>query len=189
MAVTRELGKSVPERFLGSNGPGHQAIAKLAQLKDKELQAVVVEHVENQIDDGEKVTRAEMLETIARLKAAKAEAEKAQDESFSLKAAMEQMASDLAHALIVRPKSAEAGQYEVISGHHRLLAAERIGLPEVPCWVREMSDDDAYMQLVLCNTQSELHPLEEGKHAAESGMDLKAYAEASMKATTHWILA
>ena len=39
----------------------------------------------------------------------------------------------------------------------------------------------AYMELVLCNTQSELHPLEEGKHAAESGMDLKAYAEASGK--------
>ena len=29
---------------------------------------------------------------------------------------------------------------------------------------------------------SELHPLEEGKHAAQSGMDLKAYAEASGKA-------
>ena len=37
------------------------------------------------------------------------------------------------------------------------------------------------MELVLCNTQSELHPLEEGKHAAESRMDLKAYAEASGK--------
>ena len=37
----------------------------------------------------------------------------------------------------------------------------------------------AYMELVLCNTQSELHPLEEGKHAAESGMDLKAYVKAS----------
>ncbi|MBP6252481.1 MAG: hypothetical protein KA387_06985 [Rubrivivax sp.] len=34
---------------------------------------------------------------------------------------------------------------------------------------------------MLCNTQSELHPLEEGKHAAESGMDLKAYAAASGK--------
>jgi hypothetical protein len=37
---------------------------------------------------------------------------------------------------------------------------------------------------VLCNTQSELHPLEEGKHAAESGIDLKAYAEASGKVRT-----
>jgi hypothetical protein len=37
------------------------------------------------------------------------------------------------------------------------------------------------MQLVLCNTQSELHAREEGKHAAESGMDLKAYAERAGK--------
>lgn len=36
-------------------------------------------------------------------------------------------------------------------------------------------------QLVLCNTQSELHPLEEGKHAADSKMDLKAYAEKAGK--------
>ncbi len=38
------------------------------------------------------------------------------------------------------------------------------------------------MQLVLCNTQSELHPLEEGKHAVESGMDLRGYATAAGKA-------
>ena len=32
--------------------------------------------------------------------------------------------------------------------------------------------------------QSELHPLEEGKHAAESGLDLKAYAEQAGKKYT-----
>lgn len=85
---------------------------------------------------------------------------------------------DPSHALIVRPI---ADGYQIISGHHRAKAAERANLPTVPCWVREMSDADAYMQLVLCNTQSELHPLEEGKHASESGMDLKAYCEASGK--------
>ena len=36
-------------------------------------------------------------------------------------------------------------------------------------------------ELLSVSTQSELHPLEEGKHAAQSGMDLKAYAEASGK--------
>ena len=81
---------------------------------------------------------------------------------------------DPSHALIVRVID---GRYQIISGHHRWLAAQKAGLPEVPCWVRDLTDEDAYMQLVLCNTQSELHALEEGKHAAESGMDLKAYAE------------
>jgi len=83
---------------------------------------------------------------------------------------------DQSHALIVR---AIEDRYQIISGHHRWLAAQQAELSEVPCWVREMSDEQAYMELVLCNTQSELHPLEEGKHAAESGMDLKAYVEKS----------
>lgn len=96
----------------------------------------------------------------------------------------ERMASgfDPAHALIVRPIDGE--RYQIISGHHRLIAAEKAGISELPCWVRDLNDEDAYMQLVLCNTQSELHPLEEGKHAAESGMDLKAYAEAAGKSRT-----
>ena len=85
---------------------------------------------------------------------------------------------DPSHALIVRQNAAG---YEIISGHHRWLAAQHAGLEQVPCWVKDMTDDQAYMELVLCNTQSELHPLEEGKHAAESGMDLKAYAEVSGK--------
>ena len=50
--------------------------------------------------------------------------------------------------------------------------------------MRELSDTDAYMALVLANTQGELHPLEEGKHAAESWLDLKSYAEAVGKKRT-----
>lgn len=80
---------------------------------------------------------------------------------------------DSAHALLVRPMD---GYYEIVSGHHRTLAAKQAGLSEVPCWVREMTDDEAYMQLVLCNTQSELHPLEEGIHALNSGISGSEYA-------------
>ena len=83
-------------------------------------------------------------------------------------------ALDDAHALIVRPNAAG---YEIISGHHRALAAERAGLAEVPCWVREMSDDDAYMALALNNAQGELHPLEVGLHALRSGWNRKHYAD------------
>ena len=41
--------------------------------------------------------------------------------------------------------------------------------------------DQAAKQAGLGNTQSELHPLEEGKHAAESPLDLKAYAQRAGK--------
>lgn len=86
---------------------------------------------------------------------------------------------DPAHALIVRKNSED---YEIISGHHRMLAAQKAGLTEIPCWVRDMSDEDAYMALALNNAQGELHPLEEGMHALGSGMDVRTYAEKVGKA-------
>ena len=81
---------------------------------------------------------------------------------------------DEAHALIVR----RLGKgYQIISGHHRYEAAKLAKLREVPCWVRDYNDEEAYMQLMLCNTQSELHPLEQGRHARESGLTVRKYAE------------
>lgn len=69
---------------------------------------------------------------------------------------------DPAHALIVRPYGNE---YQVLSGHHRKAAAARVGIDAVPCWVRELDDDAAYMALVTSNSQGELSPLEIGLHA------------------------
>lgn len=67
------------------------------------------------------------------------------------------------HAPLVRPYG---DGYQIVSGHHRIEAATRVGLDTVPCWVKDMDDDEAFMQLVLGNTQGELSPLEYGKHLA-----------------------
>lgn len=69
------------------------------------------------------------------------------------------------HALLVRPHE---GKYQIVGGHHRADAAERCGLESVPCWVRDMDDDEAFMQLVLGNSQGELSPLEIGIHALKA---------------------
>lgn len=69
---------------------------------------------------------------------------------------------DFAHALLVRPVD---GRYQVVQGHHRLEAARAAGFDSVPCWVREMTDDEAYMLLALGNVQGELSSLEIGIHA------------------------
>lgn len=69
---------------------------------------------------------------------------------------------DPAHALIVRPLGNE---YQVLSGHHRKAAAMKAGIDAVPCWVRELDDEAAYMALVTSNSQGELSPLEVGMHA------------------------
>jgi len=69
---------------------------------------------------------------------------------------------DPAHALLVRPLN---GRYQIIDGHHRKYAAIMADLAEIPCWIREMSDEDAYLELGLSNAQGELSSLEIGRHA------------------------
>ena len=66
---------------------------------------------------------------------------------------------DPAHAIIVRPV---AKRFEIVSGHQRLAAAVKAGLNAIPCWVREMDDEAAFMIFVTSNNQGELSPLEIG---------------------------
>lgn len=66
------------------------------------------------------------------------------------------------HAPIVRPLN---GYYQILSGHTRREAAKRADIKTVPCWVEEMNDEDAFMQLVLNNAQGELASIEIGLHA------------------------
>ena len=54
--------------------------------------------------------------------------------------------------LLVRPKGAG---YELVSGHRRRLAAQKLGLPTVPVLVREMTDDEAVILMVDSNLQRE----------------------------------
>ncbi len=54
--------------------------------------------------------------------------------------------------LLARPKGEG---YELVSGHRRRLAAQKLGLPTVPVLVREMSDDEAVILMVDSNLQRE----------------------------------
>ena len=56
--------------------------------------------------------------------------------------------------LIVRP-SESTGEYEVISGHRRLHAAQRAGLSEIPALVYEISREEAAIMLVDSNLHRE----------------------------------
>lgn len=48
--------------------------------------------------------------------------------------------------LIVRPRP--EGVYEIISGHRRKYAAERLGYRKVPVIIRAMKDDEAVVSMV-----------------------------------------
>ena len=54
---------------------------------------------------------------------------------------------------LVRPK--EGGGYEMVSGHRRKRAAELAGLREIPCIVRNLTDDQAIVIMVDSNLQRE----------------------------------
>ena len=54
--------------------------------------------------------------------------------------------------LLARPKGES---YELVSGHRRRLAAQKLGLSTVPVLVREMTDDEAVILMVDSNLQRE----------------------------------
>ena len=57
----------------------------------------------------------------------------------------------IAEPLIVRPLENTTDEYEVISGHRRLRAAQKAGLTEVPAFIHALNRDEAAILLVDCN--------------------------------------
>ena len=57
--------------------------------------------------------------------------------------------------LIVRPLEDAPNEYEVISGHRRLHAAQKAGISEVPAFVHAVSREEAAIQLVDSNLHRE----------------------------------
>lgn len=55
--------------------------------------------------------------------------------------------------LIVRPKI--EGYYEIISGHRRKYAAEKLGYKKIPVIIRMLQDDEAVVIMVDSNLQRE----------------------------------
>lgn len=61
------------------------------------------------------------------------------------------IAHGIIQPLIVRPVGLH--QYEIIAGHNRRTAARAAGYTVVPCLVRNLSDDEAIMQMCSTNLQ------------------------------------
>lgn len=66
------------------------------------------------------------------------------------------------HAVSVRVVE---DSYQLISGHHRVEACKKVGFEYIPAWVVDISDEEAFYELVRSNAQGELTPLEIGIHA------------------------
>src|SRR5271157_265435 len=59
----------------------------------------------------------------------------------------------------LRVRKLPSGNYQIISGHQRFEAAKQAKVDEIPCFIMEMDDDEAFRQLLLSNVQSDLAPL------------------------------
>lgn len=57
--------------------------------------------------------------------------------------------------VIVRPR--KEGYYEIISGHRRIFAAEKLGYRKVPTIIRYMTDDQAVIAMVDSNLQTDIN--------------------------------
>ena len=75
-------------------------------------------------------------------------------ENEELKSLEESIKSNgLMEAVIIRPK--DNGRYEMVSGHRRLLACKNMGLQNIPCRIRNLTDDEAIIYMVDSNLHRE----------------------------------
>lgn len=72
-------------------------------------------------------------------------------------AAMDELVESVrTHGILSPLLARQKGEgYELVSGHRRRLAAQKLGLPTVPVLVREMTDDEAVILMVDSNLQRE----------------------------------
>ena len=100
-------------------------------------------------DDGETIIQME----IERLKTFKNHPFKVQDDSDMklLKESIEKYG--ILNPLIVRPL--KEGVYEIVSGHRRRFAAEKLGYRKVPVIIRVMRDKESVIAMVDANLQRE----------------------------------
>ena len=77
--------------------------------------------------------------------------------------------------LLVRPLEGEDGKYEIISGHRRFFATQKLGMKKVPCAVHFIDRDAATVMMVDSNCQRiELLPSEKA-WAYKMKMDAMAH--------------
>jgi len=64
--------------------------------------------------------------------------------------------------ILVRPRTDEPGQFEIVVGERRYTAARRAGLESIPCIVRSLDDRETFIIAIAENVAREdLHPIDE----------------------------
>lgn len=87
------------------------------------------------------------------------------------------------HPILVQD---DGGMLTVVSGHHRLMMANRLRLPEVWVDIWQMNDEEAYFELVRANEQEPMDLLSYGLHFVHMPQKMLpgAYAKAIGRSAT-----
>jgi len=95
---------------------------------------------------------------------------------------MRQNGFDPTKMLKVRPNGSD-GTYQIIEGEHRWRAAQKAGVAEIPVYVVDVDDEEALIQLVAGNVQTDSHALDYGYAAlrlcvkdSKKGLSVAAFA-------------
>lgn len=101
-----------------------------------------------------------------------------------LAAIMQATGYDQSKPIKVRPHPEQSGKFQIIEGEHRWRAAQRADIADVPVFVVDVDDEEALIQLVAGNTQTDNHPLDIGIAALkvissynQSGRSAKSFGE------------
>ncbi len=98
---------------------------------------------------------------------------------------LDELAASMRERGLIQPlrvcPNGEPGNYTIIAGHRRWLAAQRAGIDELLCVVSEMSETDQKLAMLTENLQrADLSPLEEARAyqamIADSGMSVNKLA-------------
>ena len=110
-------------------------------------------------------------------------------------AAIEELAASvrsvgIVEPLVVRADESTADRWQIVAGERRWLAAQRAGLNEVPCVVREFDDEQAAIVQLIENLQRvDVHALDEAAGFSalvrEHGWDVKRLAAEIGRSRSH----
>ena len=83
----------------------------------------------------------------------------------TLKVLIAQNGFNSSKSLTVRPFG---DGYQVIEGHHRLVAATALGFTDLPCVIEQLDDVEANLRLLIGNQQEGNDPLDIGLNALDT---------------------
>ena len=157
MAVKRSgLGRGLDALF-----PDKSVEKKPVSPSQNKEESLKKEKTESKDIDQDAVKKTEMLIKISKVEPNRSQPRKQFDEDALLELSESIKQYGILQPLLVSDKGS---YYEIIAGERRWRAARLIGIKELPCIIRELTDEENMLLAIIENMQREdLNPIEEAE--------------------------